>query len=273
MEIGSTRINAGTVEFALHHRNIDGGKVGASNPDQGVCIQVMAEVNGRETELLRFDCFDVVPHYHYGPQKKNERYNLDVTTAGNPIGWTIAQFRERLAQMIVRAGYKEVAETIDGPTVAGALEQVEVTAREMARTQRSTVIHNRGDEIIDAGVIRFGLEFRNLANDGGLAIHVLGDEAGQEVELLAFDCFVNAPHYHYGPRNKNHRIFWDTTLVPDTLRWTLDQFKAGKLPAMIQRAGYPGIVADLDQGLLNLKLEELERRAIAKEKANAEAAD
>ena len=56
---GSTRINAGTVEFALHHRNIDGGKSGASNPDQGVCIQVMAEVNGRETELLRFDCFDV----------------------------------------------------------------------------------------------------------------------------------------------------------------------------------------------------------------------
>jgi hypothetical protein len=25
--------------------------------------------------------------------------------------------------------------------------------------------------------------------DGGIAIHVLGDIAGQEVELLAFDCF------------------------------------------------------------------------------------
>jgi hypothetical protein len=41
---------------------------------------------------------------------------------------------------------------------------------------------------------------------------------------------------------------------------------------MIQRAGYPGIVAELDQDLLNIRLEELERRAIAKEKASAEAA-
>ena len=272
MEIGGARINAGAVEFALHHRNIDGGKVGASNPDQGVCIQVMAEVNGKETELLRFDCFDVVPHYHYGPEKNNERHNLDVTTAGNPIGWTMTQFRERLLEMIVKAGYEDVADAIDRRTVASALDEVESAAREMSRTQRSTVIHNRGDEIIEAGVIRFGLEYRNLGNDGGLAIHVLGDEAGQEVELLAFDCFVNAPHYHYGPRNKNHRFFWDTTLVPDTLRWTLDQFKSGKLPDMIQRAGYPGIVAGLDGDLLDVKLQELERRAIAKEKANTEAA-
>ena len=256
----------------LHHRNIDGGKVGASNPDQGVCIQVMAEVYGRETELLRFDCFDVLPHYHYGPEKKNERHNLDVTTAGNPIGWTMTQLRERMPEMIVRAGYEDVANALDRRTVLKALDKVDSTAREMARTQRSTVTHNRGDEIIEAGAIRFGLEYRNVSNDGGLAIHVLGDEAGQEVELLAFDCFVNAPHYHYGPRNKNHRIYWDKTVVPDTLRWTLDQFKAGRLPAMIQRAGYPGIVASLDQGLLNVKLEELERRALAKEKAGAQAA-
>ena len=272
MEIGGTRVNAGAVEFALHHRNIDGGKVGVSNPDQGVCIQVVAQIKGKETELLRFDCFDLVPHYHYGPEKKNERHNLDVTTAGNPIGWTVTQFRERLPEMIAKAGYEDVAKALDGDTVASKLDEVESAAREMALTQRSTVKHNRGDEIIEAGVIRFGLEYRNLTGDGGLAIHVLGDEAGQEVELLAFDCFVNAPHYHYGPRNKNHRFYWDTTLVPDPLRWTIDQFKSGRLAGMIQRAGYPGIVAELDHDLLQIKLQELERRAFAKEKANVEAA-
>ncbi len=272
MEIGGTRVNAGAVEFALHHCNLDGGKVGASNPDQGVCIQVVAQVNGKETELLRFACFDLVPHYHYGPEKKNERHNLDVTTAGNPIGWTATQFRDRLPEMIAKAGYEEVANAVDRTTVAGKLDEVESAARGMARTQRSNVTHNRGDEIIEAGAIKFGLEYRNLGGDRGLAIHVLGDEAGQEVELLAFDCFVNAPHYHYGPRNKNHRFYWDTTLVPDTLRWTLDQFMSGNLPGMIRRAGYPGIVADLDRDLLDVSLRELERRALAKEAANAEAA-
>ena len=92
---------------------------------------------------------------------------------------------------------------------------------------------------------------RQASGDGGLAIHVLSDLAGntgrvftEETELLAFDCFRDDPHYHYGPRNKNHRIFWDKTLVPDPLGWCLDQFKTGKLKAMLERAGYPGVAAD-----------------------------
>jgi len=35
-------------------------------------------------------------------------------------------------------------------------------------------------------------------------------------------------------------------LVEDPLAWTLQQFETGKLRAMIERAGYPGIAADLD---------------------------
>ena len=69
----------------------------------------------------------------------------------------------------------------------------------MALDQRSTVVHDRGDVIIEAGSVKFGVEFRELGSDRGVAIHVLGDEAGHEVELLTFDCFETAPHYHYGP--------------------------------------------------------------------------
>ncbi len=58
--------------------------------------------------------------------------------------------------------------------------------------------------------------------------------------------------------------------MPDTLRWSLDQFKSGKLAAMIQRAGYPGIVAELDDGLIQSKLPEVEARALAMAAANAE---
>ena len=123
--------------------------------------------------------------------------------------------------------------------------------------------------MFEAGNCRFGLEMRKqTGGDGGLAIHVLADMAGtpgrtymEETEMLAFDCFRESPHYHYGPRNKNHRIFWDKTLVPDTLGWTLEQFKSGRLRDMIARAGYPGVAADYDQSLVDSLFPELEERA------------
>ena len=264
-----TVIDVGAVKFALRYRQ-------EIMDDQGLCIQVISDINGTEVEILRFDCFDQHPHYHYGTQKKNERLYMDKTTAGNPIGWTLDQLRTRLPEMIRRAGYDDVADQLDSSQqaalIAAKLNEVESTARQIAVKERRMVVHNRGDEVIEVGNIKFGLEFRELpqVNDRGLAIHVLSDVAGQEIELLAFDCFERAPHYHYGPRNKDVRIYWDTTLAPDTLRWTLDQFKEGKLPSMIERAGYPGVVAELDTNLVLSKVEkEIEPRALAIRAANA----
>jgi hypothetical protein len=262
MHIGSTKFDAGTVTFALQYR--------ALMPDQGVSIQVVGDVGGKETELLRFDCFDQRPHYHYDPDNKNERHDLDKTTAGNPVGWTLKQLRTRLPAMLAKAGFEEVAQHLDCDLVLKQLDQVEEAARYMAQTQRRTVTHNRGDVVIDAGNIKFGLEFRELRNDRGMAIHVLGDVAGQEVELLAFDCFENGPHYHYGPRNEDVRLYWDMTVVPDPLHWTLEQFKTGKLPAMLMRAGYPSIATALDTELIASKLEkEVAPKALAIRAAHA----
>ena len=269
MEIGKTRIACGAVCFALQYRNLDGGaphRQGAGAPgggdaDQGVCIQVVGNVEGQETELLRFDCFDNRPHYHYGPENKNVRIMLDPTVAGNPIGWTMAQLRSKLPAMLARAGYEGLAIQIDPSLVIQTLAEVETKARDVALRQRNTVRHNRGTEVIEAGNIRFGLEVRTVGPDGGIAIHVLGDIAGQEVELLAFDCFRTYPHYHYGPMSKNERIYWDTTLVPNTFQWTMEQFKARKLPAMLQRAGYPTVAAALDDGLIMSTLPHVEAKA------------
>ncbi len=262
MSMGSTRIEAGAVTFALEYR--------AQMADQGVCIQVVGGVAGAERELLRFDCFDQSPHYHYAPLDKNERHNVDKTTAGNPVGWALRQLRARLPEMLEHAGYGEVANRLDRDLVSSKLDEVEEVARSLARAQRRTVTHQRGDPVIEAGNIRFGLEYRETANDRGVAIHVLSDVAGQEIELLAFDCFENGPHYHYGPRNQDVRIYWDTTLVPDTLSWTLEQFKAGKLPAMIERAGYPTIAAAMDRELVAARLEQVvEPTATAIRAANA----
>jgi hypothetical protein len=106
----------------------------------------------------------------------------------------LRQLRTRLPEMLEHAGYGDVASRLDRGLVSSKLDEVEAAARSMAVTQRRTVTHQRGDQVVEAGNIRFGLEFRETANDRGMAIHVLSDVAGQEVELLAFDCFENGPH-------------------------------------------------------------------------------
>ena len=191
MDIGNTRIKAGSVTFALHHRYLDGGAPhsqgaggrGGSNATQGVCIQVAGNVGGKDTELLRFDCFDSDAHYHYGPEIKNERIMLDPTVAGNPIGWTIKQLRTKLPDMLERAGYKDLADQLDSNLVAQKLTEVEAAAREMDAKERNYTRHNRGEPVIEAGNIRFGLEMRAVGNDGGPAIHVLADVADQEIDV------------------------------------------------------------------------------------------
>ena len=163
--------------------------------------------------------------------------------------------------MLERAGYESVAKGLDAKLVAQKVDEVETAAREMAVKEHNTVTHNRGTDIFEAGAVRFGLEMRDLGFDGGLAIHVLGDVAGQEIELLAFDCFRGFPHYHYGPRNENERIYWDKTLVTDYLGWVLDKFDSKKLGPMIERAGYPGVAADLDQDKIDAILPAMTKRA------------
>ena len=151
------------------------------------------------------------------------------------------------------------------------LPEVEACARKLHAAQRNTVKHNRGTDIFEAGNIRFGLEMRRLpVGDGGLAVHVLADLAGstessyvEETEILAFDCFWDGPHYHYGPRNKNQRIYWDRTLVDDPLGWLFEQPENRKLAAMIERAGYPGVAADLDLEKIAAVLPAIKKRARA----------
>ena len=266
MEIGSTRIEAGAVTFALHHRYLDGGAPheqgagggGGGNATQGMCIQVIGNAGGKETELLRFDCFDDDAHYHYGPEKHRGRIFLDPTVAGNPIGWTVKQLRIKLPAMVTKAGYPEIAEQIDPATIAAKVAEVEATAREMDAKEHNYTRHQRGDPVIEAGNIRFGLEMRTVREDGGPAIHLMADVADNEIELIAFDAFRIYPHYHYGPRYKNERIFLDTTLIDDPLDHFLGWFKDGKLPEMIARAGYPTIADNIDRELLAEKLKEVE---------------
>ena len=263
MQSGRVRVEAGNVTFIVQHELWDGNI--QDHTDQGVAILVESE--GKT--VLRFNCFDVERSYVYGPEDKNAKFRMDHTVDGNPIGWSVNTIRDHLPIMVEEAGHPDVAGKLDMAAVSSSLGEVEEVARAKFMGERNTVKHNRGTDVFEAGNIRFGLEMRRLpSGDGGLAIHVLSDLAGntgrvftEETELLAFDCFWDGPHYHYGPRNKNHRIYWDRTLVRDTLGWCLDQFKNKKLAAMLERAGYPGVAADLDEELIASVLPRVETRA------------
>ncbi len=262
MEKGSTVIDAGVVDFAMSYRK-------EIMNDQGLCVQVYSKIGDKDTEILRFDCFDQAPHYHYGPENHNIRLHNDKTTmGGSSLGWTLDNLRNNLPEMVRRSGYEDLANSLDSkPLSNNKLDELESTARSMSQEGRRTVHHMmpelvEGDKI-EVGNLKFGLEYRHLPqiNDEGMAIHVLADVAGHEVELLAFDCFQGAPHYHYGPRNQDVRIYWDVTTSGETLKWTLNQFKEGNLRDMIRRAGYPSIADAVDEKMVQEKMPEIEARS------------
>jgi len=261
MDKGAATIDGGSVEFAMGYR-------AEIMDDQGLCVQVYSKIDGKDTEILRFDCFDQAPHYHYGPENHNIRLFLDKTTSGNPLGWTLNNLRNNMVAMVSRSGYEDLAASLEkAPVKKAILDKVEAKSRDLIREGRRTVHHTMPEmvdgDIVEAGNIRFGLEYRHLPqiNDEGMAIHVLTDVAGQEVEVLAFDCFQNGPHYHYGPRNQDIRMYWDVTTSGETLKWTLDQFKGGKLKTMIERAGYPSVAAELDESLVQSLMPKIEKRS------------
>jgi len=282
-----TTFEAGPVTLTVRHELWDGNI--QDHADQGVSIVIQAEVDGNKTTLLRFNCFDVERSYIYGPENPDlkiegpamlagrtegssgmgKMYRMDPTTDGNPIGWSIKTMKNKLPDMLDRAGYPEIAKELDLEVLADVLPELEISARELFVAKRNTVKHNRGTEIFEAGNIRFGLEMRRLpVGDGGLAIHVLTDIGGsteksfvEETEIMAFDMFWDGPHYHYGPRNKNHRIYWDRTLVTDYLGWVVGNIEGKKLAPMIERAGYPGVAADLDQDMIDAVLPAMTAKA------------
>ena len=125
-------------------------------------------------------------------------------------------------------------------------------------------------EFIDAGAIRFGIEFRLLndaisaanklaaargtdkgtgdLNDRGVSIHIYGTEHGETLEHLRFDCFDEDPHYHYiSWRDKsNDMVHLDPVADGDPLQWALGCVRT-RLPQMLERAGATKLAAAVDQ--------------------------
>lgn len=97
--------------------------------DGGPSVRVYGEADGKDIQLLRFDCFRKDPHYHYDPSGKNDQRHLDKASVPDSIAWTIEQLGQNLVEMIQTAGYGSVAENVDQAAVAQILPEVESLMR------------------------------------------------------------------------------------------------------------------------------------------------
>jgi hypothetical protein len=138
---------------------------------------------------------------------------------------------------------------------------------------------------VDAGAVRFGVEFRLLDDDelaanyqgrdmeeiqaaikdrniedNGVSVHVFGADDGHE--YLRFDMFERQPHYHYIERSgpKNTIVDFDAVALGDMLSWVLGQLRT-RLPEMLSHAGGDALAARLDARRVDTGVCEVERLA------------
>jgi hypothetical protein len=98
--------------------------------DRGPSLQVLGEVDGKRVQLLRFDCFEHEPHFHYDPTGKNNRIFMNTTRVSDPISWSMDYLRGNFASQIRIAGYGRLADRLDEAALAGILPGVEKALRD-----------------------------------------------------------------------------------------------------------------------------------------------
>jgi len=99
-------IEAGGLKFFVEDRTV--------GEDGGPSMQVLATIEGKEVQLLRFDMFHKGPHYHYDPNGTNLRYDLDpLVLEGDGVHWTMKFFGDNLSRVLAKTGYEKALARID----------------------------------------------------------------------------------------------------------------------------------------------------------------
>ena len=92
--------------------------------DEGPAVRVFGKVGNQDKQVLRFDCFQNSPHYHYDPEGSDEQHHMEDESITDPVEWTLHRLERNLADMIRRAGYGELADQIDPKLVAEHMEAI-----------------------------------------------------------------------------------------------------------------------------------------------------
>lgn len=227
-------IGVGGLRFNVRYANVRTG-------DRGPSLRIYGDVDGKQVQLLRFDCFENEPHFHYDPDGKNNLLRMDKAKVSDPVAWSMDYLRGNVASLVRIAGYNALAEQLDETAVATALPTVEKALRDSVPAAMPGMLTASG--------LCFAVDYRHIAHDRGPSLQVLGDVDGQRVQLLRFDCFENEPHFHYDPQGKNNRIFMNTARVSDPIAWSMEYLR-GNFASQIRIAGYGKCADQLDEAAL-----------------------
>ncbi len=220
-----------------------------TNADRGPSLRIYGDVEGKPVQLLRFDCFEQGPHFHYDPEGKNNQLRMDKTKVSDPIAWSMDYLRGNVASLVRIAGYSGLADQLDEETLTAALPTVEKALRDSIPAESPK---------LEASGLCFAVEYRNTRTDRGPSLQILGEMDGKRVQLLRFDCFEHEPHFHYDPDGKNNRIFLNKVRVSDPIDWTIDYLR-GNVASLVRVAGYGQIADRLDEAALTAALPGLEK--------------
>ena len=83
------------------------------------------------------------------------------------------------------------------------------------------------------GPYRLAMVYRRVTGDQGPTIHVFGPVAGQDREILRFDCFDNTPHVHLGISYLDEPV--QIIDSPKPFEWALDEL-VERLPDYLARS-------------------------------------
>ena len=93
----------------------------------GATLRVDGQVDSEWKELLRFDDFIDVPHYHAPADA--EQINFDRATLGEPLAWCIAQIRDHLPEWLEKSGFADVVPSVDMDEVVRNIDKVDEAMR------------------------------------------------------------------------------------------------------------------------------------------------
>jgi len=126
---GGSNVTAGPITFVVEHRAVVQDGVEAGGPT----VRVLGGAD--DHEYLRFDMFNVNPHYHYEPPATKERIlMIDTVAEGDAVSWGLARLRNRLAPMLIEADGQTLVDALDEQTLARAIDEVESFVRDPQAT-------------------------------------------------------------------------------------------------------------------------------------------
>ncbi len=88
----------------------------------GPTTRVLGQRDGEWVEVLRFDDFAVMPHYH--APAESDAIMFDRGTLGDPMEWYLGQVRDNLTDLLGKNGNADVLPTIDQAVVTEQIDQL-----------------------------------------------------------------------------------------------------------------------------------------------------